>query len=174
MVQAKPFSCVQHASAWVPSGVLACSSTISVPCTWFKNTGLAPHAAANCWRLCATDKGSSPTCSPKFRLSQGALETPPLRVLQHTRAPGQLGSAGRGSGFKVRAGAGLRLLESRQSHASVEHGHGAFETTQVHVETLGVEDLRHQHTVRHAGRVTVAKRARWRKGQLFFKSLQTL
>lgn len=54
------------------------------PCTWFIHTtrsGLSPRAAASRARLAATAAGSSPTWSPRLKLSNGGLETPPARVV---------------------------------------------------------------------------------------------
>ena len=64
-----PRSVVQQASASVPSGVSRASVTTPRPCTCFRNTGRACSASAKRRRFSATAAGSSPTWSPRLRVS---------------------------------------------------------------------------------------------------------
>src|SRR6478672_5024705 len=54
------------------------------PCTWFIHTTPSspnPSAAPRRLRLAATAAGSSPTWSPRLKVSNGGAETPPARVV---------------------------------------------------------------------------------------------
>ena len=81
MVQASPRWVVTQASAAVPSGVVRLNSSTPTPCTCLRNTACAPMDFCSVARLAFTSSDTSPTWSPRFMLSHGALEQPPARVV---------------------------------------------------------------------------------------------
>jgi len=60
-----------------------------------QKTGCAPRVAVKTPTLCATSEGASPTQAPRFRLSQGGLDTPPWRVVHRARTCAGTGQSGR-------------------------------------------------------------------------------
>src|SRR6476620_961238 len=68
------------------TGTSRCSSTTTTRslCTWFIQTtpsSPSPTAAVSLLRLAATAVGSSPTWSPRLKVSNGGADTPPARVV---------------------------------------------------------------------------------------------
>jgi hypothetical protein len=116
----------------------AVSRTTRVPCTWSRNTGVAPSVVAKRRRFSATaiwSSGSS-VCAFRFSESYGAALTPPTRVVisapvprqasrrleeRHLQRSGSTISSGIsfGVGAGRRLGAGERLVR----HARRVHAH---------------------------------------------------
>jgi len=94
--QTAPRRLVAEASAAQDSPSPGPASATSHPCTWCSQNGSAGSASAarSRRRFSATCAGSSPTCSARFRLSQGLPLTPPERVVIATRTDGGAGQSG--------------------------------------------------------------------------------
>ncbi len=94
MVQASWRCVVMQASAVRPFSVAAWSVSTSAPCTCCIKTGRVCISLCNSARLASTLLGASPTWSPRFMLSQGLADTPPLRVVKTARTLAGAGQSG--------------------------------------------------------------------------------
>ena len=87
--------------------------TTRAPCTWRRNTGVAPMASAKRSRLARTAAGASPLAPPRFMLSQGGALTPPARVVMHAPTPASAAHSGISQSAITGAAARPRLIRHR-------------------------------------------------------------